>query len=163
MEFLGFTVTSDSVRPSDKFLRAIKDFPRPRDITGSRSWLGLVNQVNVALSQSDTMLPFRNLLKPSSDFLWTQDLQERSKEWIIEAVEHGVSTFDMGKVTCLATDWSKQGIGFTLLQKECICTTITPVCCSTGWSLVFAAHGSPAGQRAGTHRSRGRPWGWLEP
>ena len=87
------------------------------------------------------MLPFRNLLKPSSDFLWTQDLQdsfERSKEWIIEAVEHGVSTFDMGKVTCLATDWSKQGIGFTLLQKECSCTTIPPVCCSTGWSLVFA-------------------------
>ena len=38
VEFLGFTVTSDSVRPSDKFLRAIKDFPRPRDITGSRSW-----------------------------------------------------------------------------------------------------------------------------
>ena len=25
VEFLGFTVTSDSVRPSDKFLRAIKD------------------------------------------------------------------------------------------------------------------------------------------
>ena len=54
VEFLGFTVTSDSVRPSDKFLKAIKNFPRPRDITGIRSWFGLVNQVNFALSQSDT-------------------------------------------------------------------------------------------------------------
>ena len=70
---------------AENFIEAIRDFPRPRDITGIRSWFGLVNQVNFALSQSDTMLPFRALLKPSSDFLWTQDLQdafEASKEEI---------------------------------------------------------------------------------
>ena len=141
VEFLVFVVTEDSVRPSDKFLGAIRDFPRPRDITGIRSWFGLVNQVNFAFSESDIMLPFRNLLKPSTDFLWTQDLQEAfegSKEEITKAVEKGVRTYDMSKITCLATDWSKQGIGFTLLQKECNCTNITPVCCSSGWSLVFA-------------------------
>ena len=53
-------------------------------------------------------------------------------------MENGVKTFNLGKVTCLATDWSKQGIGFTLLQKVCKCPIITPVCCNTGWSLVFA-------------------------
>ena len=87
------------------------------------------------------MLPFRNLLKPSTEFLWTPDLQEafeKSKEEILRAVEKGVRTYDMGKITCLATDWSKAGIGFMLLQKECNCTDITPVCCSSGWSLVFA-------------------------
>ena len=112
------------------------------------------------------MLPFRNLLKPSSDFLWTQDLQdsfERSKEWIIEAVEHGVSTFDMGKVTCLATDWSKQGIGFTLLQKECSCTTITPVCCSTGWSLVFAGSRFTSRPESRYSPVEGKALGWLGP
>ena len=87
------------------------------------------------------MLPFRNLLKPSVDFAWTQDLQdafEKSKEEIVMAVENGVKTFDLGRVTCLATDWSQMGIGFTLLQKACRCSDITPVCCSTGWVLVFA-------------------------
>jgi hypothetical protein len=141
VEFLGFVVTEDSVRPSDKFLGAIRDFPRPRDITSIRSWFGLVNQCNFAFSQSDIMLPFRNLLKPSTEFLWTPELQEafeKSKEEILRAVEKGVRTYDMGKITCLATDWSKAGIGFTLLQKECNCTDITPVCCSSGWSLVFA-------------------------
>ena len=141
VEFLGFVVTGDSVKPSEKFLGAIRDFPRPRDITGIRSWFGLVNQCNFAFSQSDIMLPFRNLLRPSTDFVWTQDLQdafEKSKEKITMAVEKGVRTFDLGKVTVLATDWSKIGIGFTLLQKMCECPTITPVCCSTGWSLVFA-------------------------
>ena len=44
------------------------------------------------------MLTFRNLLKPSSKFLWTQELQEvfkKSKEEIIIAIEKGVKTFDM--------------------------------------------------------------------
>ena len=87
------------------------------------------------------MLPFRNLLKPSVDFAWTQDLQyafEKSKEEIVMAVENGVKTFDLGRVTCLATDWSQMGIGFTLLQKVCRCSDITPICCNTGWVLVFA-------------------------
>ena len=49
-----------------------------------------------------------------------------------------MKTFDMSKITCLGTDWSKQGLGFCLLQKNCNCSEITPICCSTGWSLVFA-------------------------
>ena len=44
----------------------------------------------------------------------------------------------MGKITCLATDWSKTGMGFCLLQKQCKCSQITPICCKDGWSLVFA-------------------------
>ena len=78
-------------------------------------------EVNYAFSRTDITLPFRNLLKPSTPFLWTQELQEafdRSKEVIIKAVEKGVETFDMGKITCLATDWSKTGMGFCLLQKQ---------------------------------------------
>ena len=67
------------------------------------------------------MQPFRDLLKPSTEFCWTQELQntfEISKDVIIKAVEDGVKTFDMGKVTCLATDWSKTGIGFCLLLTD---------------------------------------------
>lgn len=52
---------------------------------------------------------------------------EKSKLTILKAVEKGVRTYDMGKITYLACDWNKTGIGFTL-QKECTCTDITPVC-----------------------------------
>ena len=141
VEYLGFTITPTSVKPSKDYLQAIQDFPRPRDITGIRSWYGLINQVNYAFSQTDVMLPFRSLLKPTTPFLWTQELQEafdKSKEVIIKAVEKGVETFDMGKITCLATDWSKTGMGFCLLQKQCRCSQITPICCKDGWTLVFA-------------------------
>ena len=90
---------------------------------------------------TEVMRPFRDLLKPTTEFSWTEELQkafEKSKEVIIEAVKDGIMTFEMERTTCLATDWSKQGIGFALLQKYCDCRDITPICCSSGWKLVFA-------------------------
>ena len=50
----------------------------------------------------------------------------------------GVKYFDVKKQTCLATDWSRQGIGFFLLQKWCECPQIHPRCCNDGWKLVLA-------------------------
>ena len=141
VEFLGFEITEDSVRPAATYIQAIKDFPTPKDITGIRFWFGLVNQVAYAFSLTSVMKPFRELLKPSSEFIWTEELEEafvKSKEVITEAVKDGVMTFEMGRTTCLATDWSKYGVGFVLLQKYCDCRDRTPICCSSGWKLVFA-------------------------
>ena len=88
------------------------------------------------------MVPFREHLKPSSTFYWDDQLQqvfEQSKAAILDKITEGVRIFDSKRVTCLATDWSKKGIGFWLLQKYCTCEVITPVCCSTGWKIVFAS------------------------
>ena len=41
--FAGLSITPTGVCPSDKILAAIRDFPTPKDITGARSWFGLVN------------------------------------------------------------------------------------------------------------------------
>ena len=62
---------------------------------------------------------------------------EHSKE-IIKQVERGIKTFDMGKQTCLLTDWSKTGIGLKL-QINCDCEPLSPHCCPDGWGLVFAS------------------------
>ena len=54
-------------------------------------------------------------------------------------VKKGVTTFDINRVTCLAPDRSKEGMGFLLLQKYCMChTEKAPVCCFNGWHIVFA-------------------------
>nr|XP_054762087.1 latent-transforming growth factor beta-binding protein 3-like [Lytechinus pictus] len=50
VEFAGFEITTDSVRPCQKYLQAILDFPAPSNITDVRSWFGLVNQVSYAFS-----------------------------------------------------------------------------------------------------------------
>ena len=134
----------DGVRPCKKFLDSIRSFPRPNSLSEARSFFGMVNQVSYSFSMSAMMEPFRHLLKPdvwSSSCLWTEELIDRfnlAKEEIVKAVTDGVKFFDVRRQTCLATDWSKQGIGFFLLQKWCQCEEIHPRCCTDGWKLVLA-------------------------
>ena len=43
VNFAGFRISSGSVSPLPKYLDAIKDFPRPINITGMQSWFSLVS------------------------------------------------------------------------------------------------------------------------
>ena len=50
----------------------------------------------------------------------------------------GLHNYNLNRSTALVTDWSKKGIGFTLLQKHCSCDT-NPICCEGGWKLVYCS------------------------
>ena len=139
-EFAGFEITPSTVRPCSRYLEAILNFPTPRNITDVRSWFGLINQVSYAFASTERMLPFRSLLKPGTPFQWTDQLDrlfEESKSMIIGEIHKGVEIFDKTKPTCLATDWSKEGIGFWLFQKHCACSSTKPFCCKTGWRITL--------------------------
>ena len=144
IDFAGLRILQDGVAPSNKILQAIEEFPTPSSLTDARSWFGLVNQVAWAHSDSATMAPFRDLIKPNTPFYWDTTLQSsfnESKRHIVDLVKDGVRTFDTSKPTCIQTDWSQQGIGFLLVQKHCQCAverTINPRCCPTGWKLTYA-------------------------
>ena len=141
VEYVGFEITMDSVKPSSSMLKAIKEFPAPTNITKMRSFFGLVNQVSFAFSMKDTMAPFRELLRPSAAFYWDERLQklfEEAREEIVKKVEAGVRMFEMDRITCLATDWSKEGVGFFMFQKRCDCQDIKMGCCKEGWQVVLA-------------------------
>ena len=141
VEFAGFSLTETGIKPSKALLNAILNFPKPAKITDARSWFGLVNQVAYNISSSSTMEPFRELLKPGP-WYWNDTLDKAfvdSRAAIAKLVEKGVRSFEPNRPTCLATDWSKRGLGFTLLQKHCRCPmTDAPNCCNGGWHLVFA-------------------------
>ena len=103
VEYVGFEITMDSVKPASSMLQAIKEFPAPTNITQMRSFFGLVNQVSFAFSMKDTIAPFRELLRPSADIYWDEGLQklfEEAREEIVTKVEAGVKMFEMDKVTC---------------------------------------------------------------
>ena len=105
-----------------------------------RSWFGLINQVPYAFATTDRLLPFRQLLKPGTPFTWNKDLDKvfnESKSIIIVEIEEGVRIFDKKKPTCLATDWSKNDIGYWFRQKHCQCPQNTPFCCPTGWKTTL--------------------------
>jgi len=45
VDFAGFRITASEIKPLEKFIRAIKEFPTPKKLTDIRSWFGLINQV----------------------------------------------------------------------------------------------------------------------
>ena len=88
LKFLGFELSEESIQPGKELLKSISEFPRPRNLTSTRSWFGLVEQVAWAFAKTGTMDPFRHLLKPQCEFKWSQELNdafELSKKEIIKA------------------------------------------------------------------------------
>ena len=115
INFAGLRITETAVKPLEKFLVSIRDFPTPAKLTDVRSWFGLVNQVSNYNQLSKMMLPFRPLLKAKTKFYWSKELDRAfilSKREIVKAIEKGVEIFDLNRRTCIRPDWSKTGIGF---------------------------------------------------
>ena len=116
----------------------ITEFPTPKNITDVRSQFGLLNQVAYAFSMAEQILPFKDLLKPATPFHWDDSLDqlfEESKTTITTEITNGVKTFDKTKPTHLATDWSRDGIGFWIE------TLFMPInlsfCCQNGWKITL--------------------------
>ena len=143
VDFAGFRITEDGMKPTQKMTEAIQSFPTPKNITDIRSWFGMVNQVAYAFSQAEVMAPFRELLKTKDrKFYWDSTLDrifEESKRRITKEIENGVKTFEVNRTTCLSTDFSKTGIGYFLFQKHCHCATEDgPNCGEDHWKLILA-------------------------
>ena len=144
MEYTGFLVGEQRIRPNNKMIKAIQEFKKPRTVTDIRAWFGLVNQVSPFFASRPVIQPFRELLKAPAKgkrVYWDTNLAklfEESKQVIIDSIAEGIKSFSQDRITCLATDWSKDGIGYLLMQKKCSCPEIVPTCCSGGWGVVLA-------------------------
>lgn len=145
VDFCGYTLGWDKFFPSRNTLSSIRDFPMPSvpTITDIRAWFGLVNQLAPFFASSKTMEPFRELLKPGNNktVYWDAQLKssyEKSKDIICQEASKGLTYFNLGKPLLVMTDWSQQGIAFTIFQQHCACTQDSaPFCCSEGWKIVL--------------------------
>ena len=142
VEFAGFEVTTEGFRPASHVINGIRNFPTPQSVTDVKSWFGLVQHVAFTFSETSVMDPFRELLSKKRPFFWDSvldDAFQKSKEEIVRLSKAGVRAFDLNRHTCLATDWCKEGLGFSLMQKHCKCSGIADPNCGKGhWKLVYA-------------------------
>ena len=145
VEFVGFDLGWESYHPTSGRLSAIRDFPMPAEptITDIRSWHGLVNQLAPFMATAPVMAPFRDLLKKSAKkkVYWDSVLQqkfEEAKGLICQLASDGLRYYDKSRPTAAVTDWSREGIGFVVLQQYCQCVSAdTPFCCKGGWRLAL--------------------------
>ena len=82
------------------------------------------------------MQPFWDLVKTKKKLL--EYYTGQTLQWFKIKIQEGIKIFDINKHTCLQTDWSKEGVGYLLLQQHCSCPcTSAQTCCLEGWHLVF--------------------------
>ena len=145
VEFAGFNLGWEKYHPTEERLTAIQNFPMPEEptITDIRSWHGLVNQLAPFLATAPVMAPFRDLLKKTGcrKVYWDDRLKEAfhlAKKAICSLAKDGLVYYDKSRPTVAITDWSKEGIGFVILQQYCECVSLeTPFCCKGGWRLAL--------------------------
>ena len=142
MEFTGFLVTDNVVKPIERMTDAILPFPTPTSIIGARSWFGLVNLVTYAFSPTEVMVPFLELLKAKNrEFYWDETLErlfQESKRVIVGKIEKCVRTFKMNTATGLAIDYSKTSISYLLFQKHSGCSGVLNMGCGDGhWKIIL--------------------------
>ena len=141
VDFAGFRITESKIQPLPKYIEAILSFPTPTSTTDIRSWFGLINRVANYAQLREELKLFKPFLSPRHQFFWSPVLDkafENSKRSIVNAILKGVEIFDMSRPTCLRPDWSKEGIGYFLLQKHCTCESELPECCANGWKITLA-------------------------
>ncbi len=120
VKFAGYMVTSEGIKADEGKLKAIKNFPKPTNITDLRSFLGLVEQLaGFTKGAAEAMQPLRPLLSSKNEFYWTCDHDrafEASKAVMLSPPV--LTTFDPTRPTRLETDAARtKGLGYALLQK----------------------------------------------
>ena len=119
VEYLGFNVSKEGLRPTESKVKAIKDAKAPQSLSELRSFIGIVNyysrfQPNLA----HKMAPLYSLLKQNQKWKWT-DTQQNAFDTIKQELSDEVllAHYNPDAEFILTCDASPFGIGAVLQQR----------------------------------------------
>ena len=120
IQFLGHLIKERQLHPDERNVKAVMDFPRPKDLTGVRGFLGLVGHYRRFIPNfANKSTALRNLLKKGEEFIWTkaqEDAFVELREMITKRPVLGLP--DFSKPFRLSTDASNAGISAILSQID---------------------------------------------
>ncbi|OAG32577.1 hypothetical protein NEIG_02556 [Nematocida sp. ERTm5] len=120
MEFLGYKIGYNTIRPLESRIQGIKDYPEPQNKKQLRRFIGLLGYDRRFLwNISETLKPLHNLTKKDEPWKWTETHQkafDEAKEKLIAETELVIP--DYTKRFTLETDASDTGIGAVLKQES---------------------------------------------
>ncbi|KAE8984254.1 hypothetical protein PF011_g20849 [Phytophthora fragariae] len=118
MEYLGHELSCDGVRPVERLISAVKDFPRPRDPVEVKRFVHLAGYYRKFIEGfGSIMAPMTRLLRKATDWEWTEE-----QEFAFERMKAILTTKplliypDFERPFRLVTDASKVGLGACLMQ-----------------------------------------------
>lgn len=122
VEFLGFQIIPEGVKPLNKKVEAVLKFPSPKNITELRRFLGMAQQMSEFFfpKLSERVEPLPDLMSTKNDFLWTEEHEmtfKNAKE--ILASPATLTLYDVRKKTKVRTDGSKLNeISVIIFQQD---------------------------------------------
>lgn len=120
VEYLGFEVSEEGVRPGSYKVESVRNFPTPKDIHNVRQFLGLASFFRRFIKGfAEIARPLTALLKKDSKWIWGSD-QENALQKLKNALTSRpvLALYDPKLETQIHTDASKHGVGSILLQNQ---------------------------------------------
>jgi hypothetical protein len=117
IEFAGLIINANGIKPDPTQVEALRKFPRPKDITGVRSFLGLANQLSGFVPDFAHMTKtLRGLTGKNASFLWLQDHEKEFEEVKrLLTSDMVVTHFNPNLDAVVLTDASRlHGLGFVM-------------------------------------------------
>ena len=116
LQYLGHCINSSGIHPTEEKVQAIKEAPRPENVSQLRAFLGLMNYHSKFIPQAASRLaPLYKLLKKNSTWQWTDEcnnvFQECKSLLTSDAV---LAHYDTKKQLKLSCDASQYGLGAVL-------------------------------------------------
>ena len=120
IKILGNIVSYNGISPDPEKVKAIADLPAPRNISQTRSFLGMVNQLSKFTDHlADKTKPIRDLLSEKNSWSWGQ-AQDKAFKQIKQCLISPpvLALFDTNKKIKITSDASSYGLGRVVLQQQ---------------------------------------------
>lgn len=118
IDFLGYNISADGVKPGSKKLKAIEGYPVPQNAHQVRQFLGLINYFRKFIKNCAILSrPLTNLLKKDSKWEWGNSEFQAFSSLKKELLENAVlNIFNPKLPIILYSDASRDGVACILTQ-----------------------------------------------
>lgn len=120
INYLGYEISVDGIRPNENKIIAVKDFPAPKNVHEVRQFLGLAGYFRKFIKNfGEIARPLTNLLKKDSTFKWTEQEAKAFSSLKCMLIDRPIlALYNPCLDTELHTDASALGIGGILMQWQ---------------------------------------------